>query len=459
MYVKIHNPKGHGGNKNSSEGVFKYLDKENEGKEIHEQNTFFSHYQEGFGQYEVSSIIDNNNAKLGKEDEKFFMLTLNPSPREIEHIQNKYSFDKVEDALKQYTRDVMDEYAKNFNRDILRDTGEKYTKENPIHRDKIISNEALLKQENELKSLLKNKKLLGDEKTNLKEELSKVQEKFHLGGDGKRIAENTKIKIVERKLEGGDLVYFGKVETQRHYKPDDKEHQDTFKHNKELRTDIVQKTKDRDKAFKDKDYAIANKLNVELAKLEKQYIRNTEGKIIKPHELKDGKNHHVHVVVSRKDMTQTLKLHPLTNSKGSANKLNGIDVQIGFNRDKFAERAENAFDKRFEYDREVKDKYTYLRDQKNDTEKAIKAIIKAPTNEREAARKLVRELTKDIEVKKVFDKIPKNVSQLRSKAIDMAVNKIAVAMKLNPAGLAVTVAKSIVKSTFGDVAKSFEILR
>lgn len=461
MYVKVHTPKEYGNNTGSSESIFDYLEKENSGKEITDHRSFFSHHEEGFGVNQVTNIIDNNKRNLGKDDSKFFMLSVNPSEKELGHLVERYGEDKMDVALKHYTRQVMDEYAKNFNRVILHDTGEKYSKDNPEYKDKIVDNEKLLELEKGLKKELG--KLKGEkfeaQRAIKKEELKEVQEKFHLGGDAKRILEGAKIKVVDRQLSGGDLVYFAKIETERTYKPEDKQYQDIFKANREIQKEINSFRESIRSTDAKTDLDTINKLNRNINQLEKSYIKNSEGTTILPHAPKDGKNYHVHVVVSRKDMTQTLKLDPLTNSKGSYNMLNGEKVQIGFNRDKFAERAEKAFDKEFTYERELEESYRYRYNKVHDSEKAIKQLMAIPKDEKELARRLVRELTKDSDLVKSYNKIPKNVHQLRDKALSKAVDNVAAAMKLNPGGLATTVAKKIIRGVFNDMSGAMDIVR
>ncbi|PCH66647.1 MAG: hypothetical protein COC01_07585 [Bacteroidetes bacterium] len=83
-------------------------------------------------------------------------------------------------------------------------------------------------------------------------------------------------------------------------------------------------------------------------------------------DLKPGNNMHVHVIISRKDMSNSKKLSPLANEKGGNNSiLNGRKVQRGFNRDQFKERTEKAFDGQFNYSRNIQESYRYFNTMKN----------------------------------------------------------------------------------------------
>ena len=115
MYIKIHTPPSYGGNKGSCSDLVQYLDKENLYLDELEQTGFFSHTEQNVQPEEVERIIDNNKGRLGKEDAKFYMISVNPSEKELAHIGSS------EEALQNYVRGLMDEYAKNFNREY--DTG------------------------------------------------------------------------------------------------------------------------------------------------------------------------------------------------------------------------------------------------------------------------------------------------------------------------------------------------
>ena len=71
-------------------------------------------------------------------------------------------------------------------------------------------------------------------------------------------------------------------------------------------------------------------------------------------ELKPGI--HVHVIVSRKDLTGTYKLSPMTNHRGGTS---GV-IRSGFDRDSFYRDCENIFDKTFDYKRPILETYDYL---------------------------------------------------------------------------------------------------
>ena len=134
MYVKIHSSKKDN-NRGSCRDLINYLEKENLEKDALSQEKFFDQNSSDVSFCSAQASIDNNKGKLGKEETKFYMISVNPSKDELKHIGRKVSgrdiknisqltaieLKRYEEALKDYTRKVMDDYAKNFNRGL---TGE-----------------------------------------------------------------------------------------------------------------------------------------------------------------------------------------------------------------------------------------------------------------------------------------------------------------------------------------------
>lgn len=106
--------------------------------------------------------------------------------------------------------------------------------------------------------------------------------------------------------DGNDLVYFGKVEHQRKYKGTDKEVQEN---------------------------------------------RAKQG------QLKPGLQSHIHIIVSRKDESQRLKLSPTTNKRNSIGKLRNNTYRVGFDRKKWINANEQSFDEMFKYKRQELEKF------------------------------------------------------------------------------------------------------
>ena len=322
MFVRIHKTNDYThGNSESCSGLVQYLEKENEieGVGIEDREMFFSQDQDKVSSFGVSNSIDNNKAKLSKNEAKFYMISVNPSQTEMQFMAKQISgrnvssleemtkseIEKFKLALKDYTRGVMDEYGKNFNKG----------------------------------------------------------------------------------LEGKDILYYGKVEHERHFSRHDKEVKEGLK---------------------------------------------------KAGELKQGFQSHVHVIVSRKDITNKIRLSPFTNHKNSKNILNGKEVQIGFNRKEFAQNCEKRFDSKFGYDRPLKHSFEYRHTNKNLMAKIAKAYARQ-------GMPLMASAERNMYMAKNMDDPLKNVASMLSKNPDFAKAMKVVQMAARPEKAVIEAAKVAIK--------------
>jgi hypothetical protein len=82
-------------------------------------------------------------------------------------------------------------------------------------------------------------------------------------------------------------------------------------------------------------------------------------------ERKDGRQMHIQIIVSRKDISNTIKLSPQNNSKG---KNKAHSAKLGqFNRTAFKQSGESLFDEMFDFSRGLKDTLIYANTLKNGT--------------------------------------------------------------------------------------------
>ena len=225
-----------GNNKGSSSRLVAYLEKENRMAEAqgkhYKPEYWFNHKRDDIHPYEVRLGIDNNVAKLSKDDAKFFLVNISPSEKELLYLKEKFGKEGAKDYLKAYANEVMDAYAKNFKRDRV---------------------------------------------------------------DGNQ-----------------DLVYYAKLENNRYY------------------------------TYKD---------------LEVRKGKANRG------DIKPGEQMHVQVIVSRKDASNTIKLSPLNNSKGTNAEHSKIVGQ--FDRVAFKQSAEQIFDRMLDYERAVNESFEYANAMKN----------------------------------------------------------------------------------------------
>jgi hypothetical protein len=233
MYINITDSET-GGNKGSCGQLVNYLEKENHslGKGNYPPEQWFNNSRTDILPQEVRINIDNNIAKLGKSDAKFFLVNISPSQKEIAHLKQMFGSREGEQKLKEYAGIVMDTYARNF----------------------------------------------------------------------KRAGVNS----------GQDLLWYGKLEHHRYYSDKDKEVKEGLK---------------------------------------------------KRGERKEGEQMHVQVIVSRKDITNSIKLSPLNNSSG---KNREHSEKMGqFDRKAFKGSGEQLFDQMFHFERSLKETMAYANTMKN----------------------------------------------------------------------------------------------
>ena len=140
----------------------------------------------------------------------------------------------------------------------------------------------------------------------------------------------------DKGLESGkDLVYYGKVEHMRKYKGTDKEVQ--------------------------------------------------QGKV-KSGEYKKGLQSHVHLIVSRKDKTQKLKLSPMANERNKTRKIGGNEYKVGFDRKEWIQANEKVFDQQFQYKRQEIEKFQNQNILKNGSPAEKAKIIKTIEKDNEIAK-------------------------------------------------------------------------
>ncbi|XHR94996.1 DUF5712 family protein [Mucilaginibacter sp. UC70_90] len=116
MFLNITDSK-EAANKSSSSGLVHYLEKENRIYNKDEPEYWFNGGQVRIDPYVAMRTIDNNIAKLGKDDAKFFLVNISPSQKEIAFLKEQYGEGGAKDQMKGFAVRVMDAYAQNFKRE------------------------------------------------------------------------------------------------------------------------------------------------------------------------------------------------------------------------------------------------------------------------------------------------------------------------------------------------------
>jgi hypothetical protein len=119
MYINITQNET-GNNKGSSGQLVTYLEKENRvAEKLDQPEYWFNQDSSNIQPYDVRYTIDNNIAKLSKDETKFFLINISPSEKEISYLKEQYGKDGAKQQLKQYANQVMNDYALNFKRNNI----------------------------------------------------------------------------------------------------------------------------------------------------------------------------------------------------------------------------------------------------------------------------------------------------------------------------------------------------
>ncbi|MDB4920225.1 DUF5712 family protein [Mucilaginibacter sp.] len=119
MYINIAQNET-GNNKGSSGQLVTYLEKENRvAEKLNQPEYWFNHERNNIQPYDVRYTIDNNIAKLSRDETKFFLINISPSEKEISYLKEQYGEDGAKQHLKQYANQVMNDYALNFKRNNI----------------------------------------------------------------------------------------------------------------------------------------------------------------------------------------------------------------------------------------------------------------------------------------------------------------------------------------------------
>ena len=283
----------------SSSDFVDYLEKENEGKGLDQQEQFFNQNHDRISPEQVVKEIDGNTSKLKKQEPKFYSITINPSQRELNHINNDPKL------LKEYVREVMKDYAASFHRD------------NPVSVDSI--------------------------------------------------------------------KYFAKLEYERTFKGFDRQ----VKENQVYRAQIVKFENEIRKVERGEIAGNVKTMQNDIAMLNAQIPHRIDGQVVVQGMKKPGLQTHVHIIVSRKDVSNRFSLSPGSKYMESESKLNGKMVKRGFRRDQFYDNAEKRFDTLFKYKRNFVESYQARKTYIHDPKIYFAHLLGLPTNERSAAFKLM----------------------------------------------------------------------
>jgi hypothetical protein len=192
-------------------------------------------------------------------------------------------------------------------------------------------------------------------------------------------------EINGRPITINDIKYYAKIEHQRTFKGTDKE----VKENQPYAAKILQlKTEIRNVKEGRTEGSIKN-MEKEIAKLERQAPHQQKGKRIVQGMPKDGNQSHIHIIVSRKDTSNSISLSPGSKHKASEVEMHGKKVRRGFDRDNFFEKAEKTFDNTFGYKRNYAETYKAKKIFVKNPNLYFSALLLLPANEKALAFKII----------------------------------------------------------------------
>jgi len=182
-----------------------------------------------------------------------------------------------------------------------------------------------------------------------------------------------------------DIKYYAKIEHQRTFKGMDIQ----IKENQPYATKILQLKTEIRNIQDGRAEGHINKMNKEISKLEKAAPHQQNGKRIVQGMPKAGNQSHIHIIVSRKDASNTFSLSPGSKHKASEVEMHGKKVKRGFDRDKFFTSAEKTFDKTFGYKRNFAETYKARKEFIKNPRIYFASLMKLPTNEKALAFKIM----------------------------------------------------------------------
>lgn len=223
-----------------------------------------------------------------------------------------------------------------------------------------------------------------------------------------------------------DIKYYAKIEHQRTFKGTDWQ----IKENQPYATKILQLKTEIRSIEEGRTNGNIKLLQQKVARLEKEAPHQQEGKRIVQGMTKAGNQSHIHIIVSRKDASNTFSLSPGSKHKASEVEMHGKTIKRGFDRDQFYERAEKTFDKTFNYERNFAESYKARKDFVKNPKVYFARLMKLPINEKAIAFKMMKESGVPM-----LPSIPASQAQLAMKVFSRLRRGVEVAIKSSSIGI------------------------
>ena len=203
------------------------------------------------------------------------------------------------------------------------------------------------------------------------------------------------------------IKYYAKIEHQRTFRGFERE----VTENAPYRKEIAKLKNDVRKVERGEMEGNIKKMEKRIEKLYDEAPHKQNGRMIVAGMQKEGFQTHVHIIISRKDVTNTYTLSPLAKHKASKVILNGKPTKRGFDRDKFYGASEKTFDRVAGYDRNYVETYGAKKDFLKNPGKFYASLVGLPAREKDVAFKLLKSTGMKI------PNVPVNQHQLAMKII------------------------------------------
>ena len=181
-----------------------------------------------------------------------------------------------------------------------------------------------------------------------------------------------------------DIKYFAKIEQERSYKTNDI----AIRENKPYAKQIAHLKNELRKVARGEISGNTQKIENEIQKLIREAPYKIRGQMVEPGMKKEGLQSHIHIIVSRKDASNSYSLSPGSKYKASEVKMHGKLVKRGFERDRFFQHSEMAFDKMFKYNRNYVESYSA---RKLLSKQYFLSLRRLRLNEKKIAFKMIRQ--------------------------------------------------------------------
>lgn len=194
-------------------------------------------------------------------------------------------------------------------------------------------------------------------------------------------------EINGRPINVNDIKYFAKIEYQRTYKGNDV----AIRENKVYSNQITHLENQLRKVKRGEITGNTRQIENEINKLKRDAPYKIKGQVIEQGMKKEGMQSHIHIIVSRKDASNSYSLSPGSKYKASEVMMHGKTVKRGFERDRFFQNSEKAFDKMFQYNRNYVESYAGRKTLSKDPKQYILSLRGLGINERKIAFEMIRQ--------------------------------------------------------------------